>query len=115
MVLYRSPLTVTLWPSSFLKKYGPMIPPAHKAHQTVSFSGSQFIGADGCRTFWYGHRAGRPRQQLGQASGGILPKRHVRWLGESEQQPGLYPGASRYYPQWPGSPMAVKGSRFFGS
>ncbi|GFX09845.1 hypothetical protein TNCV_2688871 [Trichonephila clavipes] len=37
MALYRSPLTVTLWPSSFLKKYGPMIPPAHKAHQTVSF------------------------------------------------------------------------------
>ncbi|GFX80484.1 uncharacterized protein LOC103524116 [Trichonephila clavipes] len=34
MTLYRSPLTVTLWPSSFLKKYGPMIPPAHKAHQT---------------------------------------------------------------------------------
>ncbi|GFU74247.1 hypothetical protein TNCV_4168381 [Trichonephila clavipes] len=41
MALYRSPLTVTLWPSSFLKKYGPMIPPAHKAHQTVSFSGSK--------------------------------------------------------------------------
>ncbi|GFW20176.1 uncharacterized protein TNCV_2321171 [Trichonephila clavipes] len=40
MALYRSPLTVTLWPSSFLKKYGPMIPPAHKAQQTVSFSGS---------------------------------------------------------------------------
>ncbi|GFU58017.1 hypothetical protein TNCV_3574441 [Trichonephila clavipes] len=39
MALYRSPLTVTLWPSSFLKKYGPMIPLAHKAHQTVSFSG----------------------------------------------------------------------------
>ncbi|GFV48921.1 DUF4817 domain-containing protein [Trichonephila clavipes] len=39
MALYRSPLTVTLWPASFLKKYGPMIPPAHKAHQTVSFSG----------------------------------------------------------------------------
>ncbi|GFV91235.1 hypothetical protein TNCV_897561 [Trichonephila clavipes] len=39
MPLYQSPLTVTLWPSSFLKKYGPMIPPAHKAHQTVSFSG----------------------------------------------------------------------------
>ncbi|GFS58533.1 hypothetical protein TNCV_111501 [Trichonephila clavipes] len=35
MALYRSPLTVTLWPSSFLKKYGPMIPPAHKAHQTL--------------------------------------------------------------------------------
>ncbi|GFX97685.1 hypothetical protein TNCV_3065721 [Trichonephila clavipes] len=34
MAPYRSPLTVTLWPSSFLKKYGPMIPPAHKAHQT---------------------------------------------------------------------------------
>ncbi|GFU77403.1 ATP-binding cassette sub-family A member 1 [Trichonephila clavipes] len=27
MALYQSPLTVTLWPSSFLKKYGPMIPP----------------------------------------------------------------------------------------
>ncbi|GFY25969.1 hypothetical protein TNCV_1917191 [Trichonephila clavipes] len=39
MALYRSPLTVRLWPSSFLKKYGPMIPPTHKAHQTVSFSG----------------------------------------------------------------------------
>ncbi|GFU84290.1 hypothetical protein TNCV_3306931 [Trichonephila clavipes] len=35
MVPYRSPLTVTLWPSSFLKKYGSMIPPAHKAHQTA--------------------------------------------------------------------------------
>ncbi|GFU81795.1 hypothetical protein TNCV_3087071 [Trichonephila clavipes] len=34
MALYRSPLTVTLWASSFLKKYGPMNPPAHKAHQT---------------------------------------------------------------------------------
>ncbi|GFV36790.1 hypothetical protein TNCV_5010741 [Trichonephila clavipes] len=34
MAVYRSPLTVTLWPSSFLKKYGSMIPPAHKAHQT---------------------------------------------------------------------------------
>ncbi|GFV68231.1 hypothetical protein TNCV_1875131 [Trichonephila clavipes] len=36
MALYRSPLTVTLWPSSFLKKYGPMIPPVHKVHQTTS-------------------------------------------------------------------------------
>ncbi|GFT87878.1 hypothetical protein TNCV_799811 [Trichonephila clavipes] len=35
MALYRSPLTVMLWPSSFLKKYGSLIPPAHKAHQTV--------------------------------------------------------------------------------
>ncbi|GFT81615.1 hypothetical protein TNCV_3674391 [Trichonephila clavipes] len=34
MALYRSPLTVTVWPSSLLKKYGPMIPPALKAHQT---------------------------------------------------------------------------------
>ncbi|GFT96261.1 hypothetical protein TNCV_3906991 [Trichonephila clavipes] len=31
MALYRSPLTVTLWPSSFLRKYGPMITPAHNA------------------------------------------------------------------------------------
>ncbi|GFV64940.1 hypothetical protein TNCV_197521 [Trichonephila clavipes] len=30
MALYRSPLTVTLWPSSFLKKNSK----AHKAHQT---------------------------------------------------------------------------------
>ncbi|GFS78698.1 hypothetical protein TNCV_3148731 [Trichonephila clavipes] len=34
MALYRSPLTVTLWPSSFLKKYGPMSQPDHKVHQT---------------------------------------------------------------------------------
>ncbi|GFU63517.1 probable RNA-directed DNA polymerase from transposon BS [Trichonephila clavipes] len=36
MALYRSPLTVTLWPSSFLKKDSTT---AHKALQTVSFSG----------------------------------------------------------------------------
>ncbi|GFY33551.1 hypothetical protein TNCV_4538831 [Trichonephila clavipes] len=42
MALYRSPLTVTLWPSSFLKKYGPMIPPAHKAHQTAT-AGSDVV------------------------------------------------------------------------
>ncbi|GFW28115.1 hypothetical protein TNCV_2817931 [Trichonephila clavipes] len=29
-----------------------------------------------------------PSQQPGQASGNILAKSHVRWLGESEQQPG---------------------------
>ncbi|GFU54186.1 hypothetical protein TNCV_3618431 [Trichonephila clavipes] len=46
--LYRSPLTVTLWPSSFLKKYGPMIPPAHKAHQTVSFSGCNGVSTHTC-------------------------------------------------------------------
>ncbi|GFX66992.1 hypothetical protein TNCV_4181171 [Trichonephila clavipes] len=48
MALYRSPLTVTLWPSSFLKKYGPMIPPAHKAHQTVSFSGCNGVSTYTC-------------------------------------------------------------------
>ncbi|GFT28501.1 hypothetical protein TNCV_429121 [Trichonephila clavipes] len=30
-----------------------------------------------------------------RASGGTLPKGHVRWLGESGQQPRLSPGASR--------------------
>ncbi|GFX81768.1 hypothetical protein TNCV_2569691 [Trichonephila clavipes] len=45
MALYRSPLIVTLWPSSFLKKYGPMIPPAHKAHQTVKCVVSHPLGA----------------------------------------------------------------------
>ncbi|GFW72317.1 hypothetical protein TNCV_703541 [Trichonephila clavipes] len=48
MALYRSPLTVTLWPSSFLKKYGPMIPPAHKTHQTVSFSGCNGVSTYTC-------------------------------------------------------------------
>ncbi|GFS47090.1 uncharacterized protein TNCV_2052841 [Trichonephila clavipes] len=48
MALYRSPLTVTLWPSSFLKKYGPMIPPAHKAHETVSFSGCNGVSTYTC-------------------------------------------------------------------
>ncbi|GFW27472.1 hypothetical protein TNCV_163151 [Trichonephila clavipes] len=47
MALYRSPSTVTLWPSSFLK-YGPMIPPAHKAHQTVSFSGCNGVSTYTC-------------------------------------------------------------------
>ncbi|GFW12071.1 hypothetical protein TNCV_4531361 [Trichonephila clavipes] len=46
MALYRSPLTVTLWPSSFLKKYGPMFPPAHKAHQTER----RFVSSDGERS-----------------------------------------------------------------
>ncbi|GFW82197.1 hypothetical protein TNCV_5056721 [Trichonephila clavipes] len=46
--LYRSPLTVTLWPSSFLKKYGPMIPPPHKEHQTVSFSGRNGVSTYTC-------------------------------------------------------------------
>ncbi|GFX14589.1 uncharacterized protein TNCV_4015871 [Trichonephila clavipes] len=41
-------VSVTLWPSSFLKKYGPMIPPAHKAHQTVSFSGCNGVSTYTC-------------------------------------------------------------------
>ncbi|GFS54147.1 hypothetical protein TNCV_2526911 [Trichonephila clavipes] len=57
MALYRSPLTVTLWPSSFLKKYGPMIPPAHKAHQTVSFSGSNGVSKYACRLAYYPNAA----------------------------------------------------------
>ncbi|GFT27860.1 alpha-2 adrenergic receptor [Trichonephila clavipes] len=48
MALYRSPLTVTLWPSSFWRKYGPMIPPSHKAHQTVSFSGCNAVSTYTC-------------------------------------------------------------------
>ncbi|GFV77660.1 hypothetical protein TNCV_616801 [Trichonephila clavipes] len=31
-----------------LKKYGPMIPPAHKAHQTVSFSGCNGVSTYTC-------------------------------------------------------------------
>ncbi|GFT71024.1 hypothetical protein TNCV_204191 [Trichonephila clavipes] len=51
-----------------------------------------------------------------QASGGMnTPKTScVRWLGESEQQPGLYPGASRDITHsGQGSPMAFKGSSVF--
>ncbi|GFV66115.1 hypothetical protein TNCV_5073171 [Trichonephila clavipes] len=43
-----SPLTVTLWLSSFLKKYGPMIPPAHKALQAVRFSGCNGVSTYTC-------------------------------------------------------------------
>ncbi|GFT50944.1 hypothetical protein TNCV_1195441 [Trichonephila clavipes] len=48
MALYRSTLTVTLWRSSFLKKFGPMIPPAHKAHQKVSVSGCNGVSTYTC-------------------------------------------------------------------
>ncbi|GFX60527.1 hypothetical protein TNCV_1182461 [Trichonephila clavipes] len=41
MALYRSPLTVTLWPSSFLTKYGPMI------HQPIKRT-SQFFWIKRC-------------------------------------------------------------------
>ncbi|GFX64378.1 uncharacterized protein TNCV_1413611 [Trichonephila clavipes] len=47
MALYRSPLTVTLWPSSFFEEYGPMIPPAHKA-QTSQFSGCNGVSTYTC-------------------------------------------------------------------
>ncbi|GFW98610.1 uncharacterized protein TNCV_2757891 [Trichonephila clavipes] len=69
MALYRSPLTVTLWPSSFLKNYGPLIPPAHKAHQTVSFSGCN------------GHKrsresgSGGPERKIQKGSEHRVPKR----------------------------------------
>ena len=39
ITLWRAPSTVTHTPSAFLKKYSPSVPPAHKPHQTVHFSG----------------------------------------------------------------------------
>ncbi|GFX75147.1 hypothetical protein TNCV_3170741 [Trichonephila clavipes] len=35
-----------------------------------------------------------PRQQPGQASGGILPGGHARWLGKSRKRLRLSPGAA---------------------
>jgi len=32
---YRRPFTVTASPAAFSKKYGPITPPDHNAHQTV--------------------------------------------------------------------------------
>ncbi|GFX51362.1 hypothetical protein TNCV_3102951 [Trichonephila clavipes] len=49
-----------------------------------------------------------------QASGDILPKGHVRWLGKSGQQLRLSPGASGWDPLWPEFPMAFQGSWSFG-
>ncbi|GFW82112.1 hypothetical protein TNCV_1170211 [Trichonephila clavipes] len=43
----------------------------------------QCIGAGDHHPSWHGHRVGRPHQQPGQASGGILPRSRVRWLDES--------------------------------
>ncbi|GFU67729.1 hypothetical protein TNCV_3133941 [Trichonephila clavipes] len=57
LALYRSPLTVTLWLSLFLKKYGPMIPPAHEAHQAV-----QFFGCNGVSTYTCGLASSQMRQ-----------------------------------------------------
>ncbi|GFY15844.1 hypothetical protein TNCV_1284891 [Trichonephila clavipes] len=51
----------------------------------------------------------------GLAIGGILPKRHVRWLGESGQQPRLSAGALGLNPQWPEFPMDFQRSWCFGS
>ncbi|GFU17853.1 hypothetical protein TNCV_2222421 [Trichonephila clavipes] len=48
MALYRSPLTVKVVAFIALKKHGPMIPPAHKAHQTVSFSGCNGVSTYTC-------------------------------------------------------------------
>ncbi|GFY28583.1 hypothetical protein TNCV_4150141 [Trichonephila clavipes] len=38
----------------------------------------QYVGVGGRHPSWHGRRTGKPRQQLRQASGGILPKSHVR-------------------------------------
>ncbi|GFU46675.1 hypothetical protein TNCV_1546821 [Trichonephila clavipes] len=72
-------------------------------------------GAGGHHPFWHGRRVGRPRQQPDKASGGILPKSHVRWFGESGQQPRLSPGASESDSQRPEFPMAFQGSWGFKS
>ncbi|GFW90912.1 hypothetical protein TNCV_2419051 [Trichonephila clavipes] len=55
----------------------------------------EYIEAGGLHPSWPDHRVVRPRQQPGQACRGILPKSHVRWLGESRQQPRLSPVSSR--------------------
>ncbi|GFS61551.1 retrovirus-related Pol polyprotein from transposon opus [Trichonephila clavipes] len=47
-----------------------------------------------------------PCQQPGQASRGILPNGHVRWLRGSGQQPCPSPGASGSEPHWLEFPMA---------
>ncbi|GFT67119.1 hypothetical protein TNCV_782801 [Trichonephila clavipes] len=59
--------------------------------------------------------SGIAAEWTGQASGGILPKSHVRWLGESGQQPQLSPGASGLDQQWAEFSMAFQGSWLFGS
>ncbi|GFV91844.1 hypothetical protein TNCV_2975161 [Trichonephila clavipes] len=53
------------------------------------------------------------RQQSGKASGSILPKSHVRWLGESGQWPRLSPGSSEQGPQWPRFLMAFQDFSFW--
>ncbi|GFU85875.1 hypothetical protein TNCV_2037061 [Trichonephila clavipes] len=92
MALYRSPLTVTLWLSLFLKKYGPMNPPAHKAHQTVSVSGygdrlnscqviySQF----GLAIHQNDHQARRRFVEWAQNEIAVVPDFHKRILFSDE-------------------------------
>ncbi|GFW49557.1 hypothetical protein TNCV_2843381 [Trichonephila clavipes] len=79
MALYRSPLTVTLWPSSFLKKYGPMITPDHKAHQTVSFSGYNLVALH----FKY-DQARRRFVEWAQNEIAVVPDFHKRILFSDE-------------------------------
>ncbi|GFV17145.1 hypothetical protein TNCV_3633081 [Trichonephila clavipes] len=71
--------------------------PDEDVDTTLLFSHSVaqgWIGASGRHPSWQDHRAGWPRQQPGQASGGIPPKSHSRWLGANGQQPWLSPGSS---------------------
>ncbi|GFV63296.1 hypothetical protein TNCV_1373931 [Trichonephila clavipes] len=44
------------------------------------FENKECIRAGGRHPFWHIRRVGRLHQHPGQASGGILPKSHVRWL-----------------------------------
>ncbi|GFX79705.1 hypothetical protein TNCV_2746241 [Trichonephila clavipes] len=74
-----------------------------------------FIGVGGRHPFYHGRRAGRPRQQPGKVSGGILQRSHVRWLGKRRQRPQLSPDASGYDPQGLGFPMVFQGFWNFGS
>ncbi|GFS75704.1 hypothetical protein TNCV_3424511 [Trichonephila clavipes] len=71
--------------------------PVHQIYLSWTSSRSdihqvQCIGAGGRDPFWHGRKEGKPCQQPGQAGGRILPKSHVRWIGESGQQPRLSPG-----------------------
>ncbi|GFX32672.1 hypothetical protein TNCV_888101 [Trichonephila clavipes] len=73
----------------------PSLPvPTEDVVSRVFIESSVLCGAGGSHPSWHGRRAGKPRQQPGQASGGLLPKSHVLWLGESGQRPRLSPSAS---------------------
>ncbi|GFT67872.1 transposable element Tcb2 transposase [Trichonephila clavipes] len=98
MALYRSPLTVTLWPSSFLKKYGPMIPPAHKAHQTVSFSGS----VDKWSEKPYSTQSFRQGKEFGVRRKQLFPKLHASIGTMAQTLKGSYLGK---LPLWSTDPL----------